>query len=392
MGACVERQKNEMRQRTVSLVSSILLLPISLFLVATGLVSDTMDLNEFVYHEYAGYIFAGLSVIHVYVNWPQLRALWQSRTRQFSSNPVPVKKPEQRSVVASKEESPKGVEQSFSSPKKHPTRREVLKLVGAGVVGFFAGWLLRRPAEAASAASMAGQDVGMLYHRWSTPGYADAISAVLNWGRQPSLYKDYAWAERHPLPPVESPAMLLSEAITQRRSLRDYANRTMTLAELSWLLHSTSGITAPAAGLRAAPSAGAQYPLETYVVVNRLEGLPTGIYHYAVAEHAVASLRQGEFGPAIMHASLGQAFVAQADVVIVLTAILQRLRWRYRERSYRYALLEAGHVGQNIYLAAEAVGMGACAVGAYFDDDVNELLEIDGEQEFALYLVTVGSR
>jgi SagB-type dehydrogenase family enzyme len=90
--------------------------------------------------------------------------------------------------------------------------------------------------------------------------------------------------------------------------------------------------------------------------------------------------------------ALGQEFLGQAPVVLVLAATFQRLRWRYRERAYRYALLEAGHIGQNVYLAAEAAGLGACAVGAFFDDAVNGLLEVDGVGEAALILLPVGPR
>lgn len=377
-----------MRRQTVGLVSSTLLLPFAVFLATTGLVSDFMDLNEFVYHKYTGYISAGLALLHVYAYWPQLMTFWGLRAKQRPRMPVQANSPGNPSAAGGdKSQKEDGLPLSLLNARL--TRREALKLAGAGAAGLLVGWLIRRPADAIS---MVGQDLGLVYHRWSVPGYADAISAALNWGRQPPLYKDYAWAQRLPLPPIEPPAMLLLDAISRRRSMRDYSLRPMTLAELSWSLYCASGITAPAAGLRSAPSAGAQFPIETYLVVNRIEGLPAGIYHYAVAEHALESLRQGEFGPAIMRAALGQEFLAQAGVVFVLTSIFQRLRWRYRERAYRYALLEAGHIGQNIYLAAESAGLGACAVGSYLDDEVNQLLEVDGEQEAALYLLAVGPR
>lgn len=379
-----------MRRRAIGLISSTLLLPVAVFLAATGLVSDFMDLNEFVYHKYAGYLSVGLVALHIYAHWPGLTAFWKKRLSRRASPAVSARavSPPAQSVATGKANGPAS-HHPAPPARAHVTRRDVLKLAGVGAVGLVAGWLIRRPAEALATA---GQDLGELYHRWSTPGYSDAISAVLNWGRQPPLYKDYAWSERVPLPAVESPPMTLTEAVARRRSLRDYADRALTLTELAWLLECAAGITAPGAGLRAAPSAGAQFPIETYVVAHRVEGLAAGLYHYAVADRALERLKSGDLRAAVMQAGLGQEFLAQAGAVFVLTASFQRLRWRYRERTYRYALLEAGHIGQNIYLAAEAAGLGACAVGAFFDDDLNQLLDVDGVREAALYLLAVGPR
>ena len=108
-------------------------------------------------------------------------------------------------------------------------------------------------------------------------------------------------------------------------------------------------------------------------------------------EHVLELLQRGDFRAAVMQAGLWQDFLGQANVCFVLSAIFQRTRWRYRERTYRYVLLEAGHVGQNLYLAATSMGLGACAVGAFLDDQLNELLELDGEQEAALYVISVGT-
>ncbi|MFH0751666.1 MAG: SagB/ThcOx family dehydrogenase [Chloroflexota bacterium] len=273
------------------------------------------------------------------------------------------------------------------SPRGIP-RRAVLAAAGAGAAGFAAGWLVR-PADVGR---LPGEDVGALYHRASTPGFADALGALVNWGSQPARTKDYPGAARTALPPVATPPGLsVAAAIGRRRSLRDYADRPLTTGELSWLLGAASGITGPG-GLRAAPSAGAQHPIETYVAVTRVEGIEPGIYHYAPADHALERVRGGTFGRDLVIAGPGQEFLGQAPVVLVLSAIFQRLRWRYRERAYRYALIEAGHIGQNVYLAAEAAGLGACAVGAFFDDAVNRLLGVDGVEEAALMLLPVGPR
>ena len=108
--------------------------------------------------------------------------------------------------------------------------------------------------------------------------------------------------------------------------------------------------------------------------------------------HNLERADQAELAQEITRAGLWQSFLAEVSVVFVLTAIFQRLRWCYRERAYRYALLEAGHIAQNIYLAAEAAGLGACAVGAFFDSLANQLLGVDGTEEAALYLLAVGPR
>jgi SagB-type dehydrogenase family enzyme len=132
------------------------------------------------------------------------------------------------------------------------------------------------------------------------------------------------------------------------------------------------------------------YPIETYVVVHNVVDIEPGLYHYAVAEHTLAQLRDGNLRTEIMVAGIGQEMLAEAQVCFVLSAIFQRTRWKYRERTYRYVQLEAGHIGQNLYLAATSLGLGACAIGAFLDDSLNDLLGVDGEEEAALYIVTVG--
>lgn len=183
--------------------------------------------------------------------------------------------------------------------------------------------------------------------------------------------------------------MWLEEAIEARRSRREYVPGVLSLKELARLLHAAQGITDPR-GFRAAPSAGALYPVEVYVVVHDVAGLEPGLYHYAVADHALEQLCVADLRSAMVVAGIGQEMLGEAQVCFVLTAILQRTRWRYRERAYRYVLLEAGHIGQNIYLAATSMGLGACAVGAFLDDRVNDLLGVDGREETAVYLLTVG--
>ena len=362
-----------MGRREIGLASSTLLLPVTAFLAITALISDALDLNEFVFHKYTGYAATVLVLVHVYAHWPSLVAFWTGRSRRRSGTESATAPPAPETAPSS----PRGI-----------SRRAVLTAAGVGASGFAAGWLIR-PSDVGR---LPGEDFGALYHRASSPGFADALGALIGWGVQPSRTKDYPGAARLTLPPVSAPPELsVARAIDRRRSLRDYAGRPLSTADLSWLLGAATGITGPG-GLRAAPSAGAQYPIETYVVASRVEGIEPGIYHYAAADHALERVRGGTFGGDLVIAGLGQEFLGQAPVVLVLSAIFQRLRWRYRERAYRYALLEAGHIGQNVYLAAEAADLGACAVGAFFDDAINRLLDIDGAEEAALLLVPVGPR
>jgi SagB-type dehydrogenase family enzyme len=165
----------------------------------------------------------------------------------------------------------------------------------------------------------------------------------------------------------------------------------LTAHELAWLVHAATAITS-SAGYRTAPSAGALYPIETYVAVSRVAGIDAGLYHVDVRTQALEQVRAGPVAGDLMLAGLGQQFLRNAPAVFVLTGLFQRTRWKYHERHYRYICWEGGHAAQNLYLAAEAAGLGACMVGAFFDGMLNGLLRIDGRHEAALGLVAVGPR
>jgi SagB-type dehydrogenase family enzyme len=348
-----------------------------LYVTISGLVADLFGLHQFALHRYAGYLCAGLVVLHLALNWGGIMAYLRRR----------LGRPERR-------ERPAAMPQERAPPLG---RRQLLVAALTAAGGFVLGRLAprRQPVELPYEAA----DVGALYHQWSKPGYARALGAVMDWGGQPERYKTYADAERIVLPEPHGYrglsgstelAGVLDEVVEARRSVRDYAAEALSPEELSRLLHVAQGITEHRWGFRAAPSAGALYPIELYAVVHDVAGLEPGIYHYAVQEHGLELLRRGDFRAALTQAGLGQGFLAQAGVCFVLSAIFQRTRWRYRERTYRYVLLEAGHIGQNLYLAATSMGLGACAVGAFLDDDLNDLLGLDGSEEAALYIVSVG--
>ncbi|MFB0565227.1 MAG: SagB/ThcOx family dehydrogenase [Candidatus Aminicenantaceae bacterium] len=225
------------------------------------------------------------------------------------------------------------------------------------------------------------------YFRGKLPG------GPLIWSRKPETYKNYPSSPKIPLdPPEEKEGMIVWEAIKLRRNVRNFVDRPMKKAHLSLLLWATQGITAKYMGyeLRAAPSAGALYPVETYLSVHSVEEIEPGIYHYGVKNHELHQLRQGDFRTAITQAVLDQDFVFSANVVFIWTAIFERSKWKYNQRAYRYVYLDAGHIAQNCALAAVSLGLGSCQVGALYDDEVNDILGVDGEEESILYTTAVG--
>jgi SagB-type dehydrogenase family enzyme len=215
----------------------------------------------------------------------------------------------------------------------------------------------------------------------------------LDWRARPETTKRYPDAPRFKLdPPQQGGGFPLWEAIGRRRSVRDYKNIPLTRAELSQLIWAAQGVTKKISGydLRSAPSAGALYPVETYLFIQNVESFESGIYHYSVRGHELELLRQGDFRSALAEAALDQGFLAEAAVVFAWTAVFARSKWKYRQRSYRYVYLDAGHIAQNVALAAVALGLGSCQVAALYDDEVNTLLGVDGEEESILYLTSVG--
>ncbi len=184
--------------------------------------------------------------------------------------------------------------------------------------------------------------------------------------------------------------LTVEKAIANRRSQRDFSGESMSLPELSHLLLYSSGLTNKRQGLRAAPSAGATYPIEVYTIANNIESLARGIYHYLISSHELELIREGDFGNEMSRAALQERMFKQANVIVALSAVFQRTQQRYRERAQRYICFEAGHIAQNTYLVATSLGLGACAIGAFYDDEFNRLLGLDGKNESVLYLLAVG--
>lgn len=216
----------------------------------------------------------------------------------------------------------------------------------------------------------------------------------LDWSRKPPLYKKYPPdLDRIELEKPESEGGLpLYAALKQRRSQRSFKNTDVARAKLSQVLWAAQGITLANEyhQFRTAPSAGGLFPIETYCVINRVGGLKPGVYHYQVPHHCLVLLKEGSFGPALARAALGQTMFIEAAFTLVWSAVVDRSKWKYDQRAYRYIYLDAGHIGQNAALAAVSCGLGSCQVGAFFDDEVNSIIEVDGTDETAIYITVVG--
>ena len=186
----------------------------------------------------------------------------------------------------------------------------------------------------------------------------------------------------------------ISPLLQKRRSIRKFAGDAISLANLSFMLWASQGITARAGkhNLRTSPSAGALYPIETYVAVERVEDLTPGLYHLDCQNFQLEQVKPDACGEDLALACLGQQFIGEAAAVFIWTAVLRRNFQKYGNRGLRYILLDAGHICQNVLLAAEATGSAACPVAAFFDEEVNEILGVDGDEEPSLYLAAIGAK
>ncbi len=235
----------------------------------------------------------------------------------------------------------------------------------------------------------------------------------LDWQSKPATYKFYSHAPVISLPVPKAPLAQdldseLWSCVGRRRSVRAFGATPISLDELSRLLWASTGITTSYVSphgqefYRAAPSAGALYPIETYLVANKVEGLEPGLYHYRVAghdmlerpiaegSHALELLRAGDLRQEVTAASFDQPFCGKAGVVFLWTAVFPRSVWKYKARAYRYFYLDAGHIAAHVSLAAVALGLGSCQVAAFYDEEVDRLLGIDGDSEGIIYMTAVG--
>ena len=182
----------------------------------------------------------------------------------------------------------------------------------------------------------------------------------------------------------------LEQSLLKRRSIRSYTDESLTLPEVAQLLWAAQGVT-DAMGFRTAPSAGSLYPLELYVVAGDVHDLSPGVYRYDPDEHQLLRTMEGDKRVELADAALGQHFIGEAAVVIVFTAIYERTTGKYGDRGIRYVHMEVGHAAQNLCLQAAAMDLGAVTVGAFYDEEVGELLELPGDEQ-PLYVIPVGRK
>ncbi len=217
--------------------------------------------------------------------------------------------------------------------------------------------------------------------------------SYLDWSNKPDIYKKYSASKKIPLPKkLHDASMSIIETLKNRKSTRSFLDYPITLLDLSFLLWTSTGIQRIENNysFRTAPSAGALYPIETYILANNIQDLSKGLYHYNIEEHCLEELQLGVFGENLARAALNQKMVAVAPAVFIWTALFERTKWKYKQRAYRYIYLDAGHIAENLALAATGIGLGSCQIGAFFDEEVNALLNIDGTRESVLYLSIIG--
>lgn len=239
-------------------------------------------------------------------------------------------------------------------------------------------------------------DLARLYHLHSCHERARIFDTSLDERRLPARFRTYPGAARTRLPGRDFALdTTLGAALERRRSIRDYALRPMPLETLGRLLHTSYGVRGHrrVEGRwvydRPAPSAGARYPLELYVATQAVEGLADAIYHYDARAHELELVRLGLVQPTLVDLAVGQSLVNNTNAVVILTAVRDRTMWKYGQRGYRHILLDAGHVGQNLYLVATALGLGPTAIGGFYDREVNELLKLPDDEE-TFYIVCIG--
>jgi len=189
----------------------------------------------------------------------------------------------------------------------------------------------------------------------------------------------------------------LDKVLKVRSSKRDYTGEGLTLQELSTLLYFSYGIrkftqayNTDRFPVRMSPSSGGLQAIELYIVINKVGNIKKGIYHYNPLEHSLELIYEGNFRRKMVNLCVKQEFIHNASVVIILSCVMKRLVWKYKIRAYRYTHMDAGFVGQNIYLVSTALRLGVCAIAGFFDDELNKLLKIDGKNEFITLLLSIG--
>jgi SagB-type dehydrogenase family enzyme len=251
-------------------------------------------------------------------------------------------------------------------------------------------------------------DVGVMYNEYVKARYFDLsrnLSSLVPAGpvydEAPfapiPLVKSYPNAERFQLPEPATPTLAAADVMLGRRSRREYSAEPMSPRELSAVIQLAAGVTGYAEGygyrrwpLRSFASSGGLQTPELYAFVRNVAGLSAGLYHYQPVDHELEQLASTFDDSLLAAIGLGQPFIKTASVVFAVTGYYARARWKYGERSFRYMCMDVGFLGENLYLAAEALGIGACAIAGFIDDALERMLGVDPHEEMALLLFSVG--
>ncbi len=226
-----------------------------------------------------------------------------------------------------------------------------------------------------------------------TVGLTLAVAGVIMWPHhaREALKASEGSSLRINLPvPKADSGVSVEKALRERRSVREFKRTPLALNELSQLVWAAQGISGPA-GLRTAPSAGALYPLELYVLAGKVEGLAAGIYKYNPRGHELMRIVEGDKRHGLSEAALSQSSIRDAAAVFVFAAVYERSTIKYGRRGVRYVHMEAGHAGQNVCLQAVALNLGAVVTGAFDDEQVKKIVNMTANEE-PLYLIPVGRK
>jgi len=233
------------------------------------------------------------------------------------------------------------------------------------------------------------------FHRNSSRWAHNVLGTAGDSNPQPA--REFLEDPYHPLPPPHLPACSLGDLLAKRYSCRAYEARSLAMTDLGTLLHTAYGVWGRSQlGVmgfleRPVPSGGGMYPLELYLLARGVEGLEPGLYHYAIIGHGLEQRREVQLPKALAdYLFMGQAQLTEAPAIIVIAAVFSRSLTKYRDRGYRYILFEAGHVAQNLNLAALALELGSCNIGGFFDDELGGLMRTGSADELPLYAIAVG--
>ena len=180
----------------------------------------------------------------------------------------------------------------------------------------------------------------------------------------------------------------VEEALSARRSVRSFSPHFLSLEEVSQLLWAAQGISSPR-GYRTAPSAGALYPLEVYIIVGNVDNLPPGIYKYNIPKHSLIITANGNYRNDMSRAALNQSFIAKAPLVMLFCTVNERVTNKYGQRGLKYIFMEVGHAAQNVCLQAVALGLGTVVIGAFSDKDIASIVNLP-QNELPVYIIPIG--